>query len=206
MPATLTYPGVYIEEVPSGVRTIMGVSTSVTAFVGAAKRGKINTAVHILSYSDYERAFGGLDTESEMSYAVRQFFLNGGSDAWVVRLAKNAKSASCTLIDGENRKVLGISALDEGKAGNNIEVVVDHDTIYPDSTFNLTLNYISPDNPADSITETYKNLSMNSHDSRYVVDVINDASKLVAVDRDNTLENLTTILQARLLQPKAPSL
>ena len=38
MPATLTYPGVYIEEVPSGVRTITGVATSITAFVGRAKK------------------------------------------------------------------------------------------------------------------------------------------------------------------------
>ena len=39
MSATLTYPGVYIEEIPSGVRTITGVATSITAFVGRAFRG-----------------------------------------------------------------------------------------------------------------------------------------------------------------------
>jgi len=96
MPAQLTYPGVYIEEIPSGVRTIIGVSTSVTAFVGAAKRGKINNATHILSFRDYERLFGGLSQDSQMSYAVKQFFLNGGNDAWIVRLAKNPKAATWT--------------------------------------------------------------------------------------------------------------
>ena len=35
MPVTVNYPGVYIEELPSSVRTIVGVPTSVTAFVGA---------------------------------------------------------------------------------------------------------------------------------------------------------------------------
>ena len=39
MPITPTYPGVYIEEVPSGVRTITGVATSITAFIGRALRG-----------------------------------------------------------------------------------------------------------------------------------------------------------------------
>jgi hypothetical protein len=39
MPATLSYPGVYIEEIPSGVHTITGVATSIAAFVGAALRG-----------------------------------------------------------------------------------------------------------------------------------------------------------------------
>jgi len=82
MPTLTTYPGVYIEEISSGVRTITGVSTSVTAFVGAANRGPIDRAVHILSFTDFEASFGGLDSDSEMSYAVRQFFMNGGSDAW----------------------------------------------------------------------------------------------------------------------------
>ena len=86
MPSTLTYPGVYIEEIPSGVRTITGVATSITAFVGRALRGPVNEAVVINSYGDYERVFGGLWLDSSMSFAVRDFFLNGGGQAVVVRL------------------------------------------------------------------------------------------------------------------------
>lgn len=183
MPPSLTYPGVYVYEIPSGVRTIMGVSTSVTAFVGTAKRGKIDEAVHILSISDYERIFGGLSSDSLMSYAVRQFFLNGGSDAWVVRLAKNAREATVTLDDKDDHNVLTINALDKGKAGNSIEVRVDYDTINPASTFNLILKFTPPDKPEDTITESYKNLSMNSQDPRYVVEMIKDTSKLVKLER-----------------------
>src|SRR6202048_3230757 len=98
MPATLTYPVVYIEEIPSGgVCTITGVSTAVTAFVGSAKRGSIDKAIRILSFSDYERRFGGLETDSEMGNAGAPIFPDGGSDAWVVRLAKGALAASRTL-------------------------------------------------------------------------------------------------------------
>src|SRR6266481_5543602 len=86
MPATLTYPGVYIEEIPSGVRTITGVATSITSFIGRALRGPINEAVTINSYGDFERIFGGLWVESALGYAVRDFYLNGGSQAIVVRL------------------------------------------------------------------------------------------------------------------------
>ena len=86
MPSTLTYPGVYIEEIPSGVRTITGVATSITAFVGRALRGPVNEAVVINSFGDYERVFGGLWLDSSLSYAVRDFFLNGGGQAIVVRL------------------------------------------------------------------------------------------------------------------------
>src|SRR5260221_240880 len=89
MPVNTTFPGVSIQEIPSGVRTITGVSTSVTAFLGPAVRGPVNKAVHVLSLKDYENNFGGLSTDSPMSYAVSQFFLNGGTEAWIVRLAKD---------------------------------------------------------------------------------------------------------------------
>src|SRR5437588_219933 len=86
MPVQPTYPGVYIEEIPSGVHTITGVATSITAFIGRALRGPVNKATLIESYADYERIFGGLWLESMMSYAVRDFYLNGGSQAIIVRL------------------------------------------------------------------------------------------------------------------------
>src|SRR5215207_3397240 len=86
MPTTPTYPGVYIEEIPSGVRTITGVATSITAFVGRALRGPLNEAVVINGFGDYERVFGGLWLDSSLSYAVRDFFMNGGGQAIVVRL------------------------------------------------------------------------------------------------------------------------
>src|SRR5262245_23893092 len=86
MPPTLTYPGVYIEEIPSGVRTIVGVPTSITAFVGRTARGPENEATTVTSFADFERRFGGLNGDSPVSFAVRDFFLNGGSQAVIVRL------------------------------------------------------------------------------------------------------------------------
>ena len=86
--SALTYPGVYIQEVPSGVRTITGVATSITAFVGRAAAGPHATTRQMLtSFADYERRFGGLDVASPMSYAVRDFYLNGGTMALIVRVA-----------------------------------------------------------------------------------------------------------------------
>src|SRR5207244_215982 len=93
MPVAPTYPGVYIEEIPSGVRTITGVATSITAFIGRALRGptdqeKIETdrAVTINSFADFQRIYGGLWEKSTLGFAVRDFFLNGGSQAIIVRL------------------------------------------------------------------------------------------------------------------------
>ncbi len=88
MPVQPTYPGVYIEELPSGVRTITGVATSITAFVGRTLRGPVNEPVTITNFGDFERLFGGIWVNSTLGYAVRDFYNNGGSLALIVRLEK----------------------------------------------------------------------------------------------------------------------
>ena len=84
--ATYTYPGVYIQEIPSGVHTITGVATSIAAFVGWAAQGPTNQATLVQSWSDFANQFGGLDSRSYLGYAVNQFFANGGQQAYIVRL------------------------------------------------------------------------------------------------------------------------
>src|SRR5271167_739643 len=85
MPSTYTYPGVYIQELPSPVHTITAVATSIAAFVGYTARGIDNRAQAIFSFGDFQRLYGGLASNSEVSYAVQQFYQNGGSQAYVVR-------------------------------------------------------------------------------------------------------------------------
>ncbi len=99
MPVTPTYPGVYIEEIPSGVHTITGVATSIAAFVDSFSRGPINKAVQILSVADFERTFGGLNANSEASYAISQFFLNGGSQAYVVRVTGSTAARASIVVN-----------------------------------------------------------------------------------------------------------
>src|SRR5579875_1721318 len=86
MPPVLSYPGVYIEELPSGVQSITGVATSVGAFVGWAPQGSTTEAALVQSFSDYQRQCGGLDSRSLLGYAVSHFFNNGGQQAYIVRL------------------------------------------------------------------------------------------------------------------------
>ncbi|WP_426211296.1 phage tail sheath family protein [Massilia sp. TWP1-3-3] len=178
MPSALTYPGVYLEEVSSGVRSITGVATSVAAFAGAAERGPVNSPVHLFSYSDYERRFGALVEEFELGYSVRQFFQNGGTDAWVVRVVKSASRAEITLQSAAPLNVLKASAIDQGSDGNGIEVQVDYFTSNPGSTFNLTLLRTS-----DGLVERYAELSMNSMSSRYAIEAVNGVSQLITLER-----------------------
>src|SRR5579863_8581873 len=99
MSSTYTYPGVYIQELPSPVHAISAVATSIAALVGYTARGIDNRAEHIFSFSDYERLFGGLASDSELSYAVQQFFQNGGTEAWVVRVPRTGAQGAQVVFD-----------------------------------------------------------------------------------------------------------
>ncbi|MFD0346204.1 hypothetical protein ACFQ0M_09230 [Kitasatospora aburaviensis] len=94
MPEQLAQPGVYIEEIPSGVHTITGVATSVTAFVGRTARGSVDRPVTITGFDGFVREFGGLWSGSLLGFAVRDFFLNGGGQAVIGRLYREPATPS----------------------------------------------------------------------------------------------------------------
>ena len=122
MPSALTYPGVYVEEIPSGVRTITGVATSVAAFAGFAPRGPIDRAVTITSWADYERIFGGLVYEYPLGYAVRDFYENGGATAIIVRTYKApAASETGTIAKGDFK----VEATSPGTWAKNLRMRVE---------------------------------------------------------------------------------
>jgi phage tail sheath protein FI len=124
MPVNVTFPGVYIDELPSQVRTIVGVPTSITAFVGAAQRGPANEPIHITSWSDFERRFGGRSDQSALSYAVFQYYQNGGSEAEIVRVTgANAKPATLDLQNG-----VSLEAASPGVWGKGLRARVDYNT------------------------------------------------------------------------------
>ena len=93
MAVALSYPGVYIEELPSGVHAIAGVATSITAFIGRALRGPTDQPVMVESFGDFTRSYGGLWIDATLGYAVQQFFLNGGNQALIVRAHNGATAA-----------------------------------------------------------------------------------------------------------------
>jgi hypothetical protein len=128
MPVTppLSYPGVYIQELPSGVRTIVGVPTSITAFLGRAPRGPVNEPVTVTNFGDYDRTFGGLDLNSTMSYAVRDFFLNGGGQAIIVRLFKNEddRETRARIQVGEGDDAWQFLAASPGTWANGLQIKV----------------------------------------------------------------------------------
>jgi len=181
MPVQTTYPGVYIDERPSGVHTIVGVSTSVTAFVGAAAQGRADQPVRVFSTADFLRSFGPpMDETHPMGYAVAHFFANGGSEALIVRvLGGGAAPASLTLRSDEPKNVLVLTAAGEGKwanraGGTGLEASVDRaGSSNPSDLFNLLLSQWAVDARTNTSVlvaqEEYRNLSMAPRHPRYVL-------------------------------------
>lgn len=176
MPVAVSYPGVYIEEIPSGVRTITGVATSITAFIGRALRGPTDEPVRVQSFADFERTFGALWRDSTLGYAVNQFFLNGGADALIIRVHNGATAATGTISG------LGLIAASPGLWGESLRVRVDHNTrpLLPgegtDTLFNLTIR-----DTGSGATESFLNLSTEAGNKRFVTNVLAQESKLVRV-------------------------
>ncbi len=172
MPVALTYPGVYIEEIPSGVRTITGVATSIAAFVGWAPKGPSDHAEGVLGWSDYARKFGGLDNRSLLGYAVSQFFANGGQRAYIVRLAAANAAASTVTLGG-----LKVTARSPGQWADNYAIVTRKLASDP-TRFRLVVANIAND-PKGVVVETFENLSMKATDARGVAAVLKAGSLLV---------------------------
>ena len=193
MPATMTFPGVHVEEIPSGVRPIIGVSTSQTAFIDFFARGPIGPqvagqwqprATRVTSFLDFERRFGGLDVNSPASYGLMQYFLNGGQIAWVVRVAsQNALAASRGLTGGSPpQQTLIVRAASPGEWGDQLEVGVDWDTA--DATrFNFVVREVIERQGRRQVvaSEVLRNVSTDTTSADYVVTAVANRSALIEV-------------------------
>jgi hypothetical protein len=176
MPVATTYPGVYIEEIPSGVRTITGVATSITAFIGRTPRGPQDQPTRINSFGDFERAFGGLDAGYPLTYAVRDFYQNGGSQGLIVRLNSGGAAAQFDLPPAGDP--LSLVAANAGTWANTLTATVDHATVAPADTTLFNLRFTDA---AGVDVETYLNLSVTETEPRYVVRVLEQRSNLFRV-------------------------
>lgn len=113
------YPGVYVQEVESPVHTIAPVPTSTSAFIGLALRGDPDEAILIHHFADFQRIFGGLWNDSMLGFTVNDFFLNGGSDAIVVRVQQSAAKATLAL-PAASRALITLEARNPGAWGNSL--------------------------------------------------------------------------------------
>lgn len=197
MPA-YSFPGLYLEEIPSGSKPIEGVGTSTAAFVGFTTKGPIGEPEIVLKWDDYDRQYGGIRDSEEtkgdpMGFSVAAFFQNGGGKAYIVRITKDWNKDD-EPIAFDARKAVGyldipsktvdhglqFSAVNEGAWANGLVVRMARNTIRT----NLYGVEIGRKNDAGELEaqERYRNVSMDPKDPLFIKNVINDVSELVTVD------------------------
>ncbi len=173
----LLHPGVFIQEVSSGLRPIEGVSTSTTAFLGKAEKGPLDRALMVTSFTEFERTFGGYLNDSYLAHAALQYYNNGGKRLYVVRVAKDAETADVSVQDrkGAPAKTITIAATSAGAWGNGLDVVIADGSQDPGDEFKLTLQQ------AGNVLEVHDNLSMNPDALNFAENVVNAKSQFIRV-------------------------
>ncbi len=191
MPSYL-HPGVYIEEIPSGAKPIEGVSTSVAALIGYTTQGPIGEATLVHSWDEFKSHFGAIHSATDhLGLAAFNFFVNGGRDAYIARLARNAQAA--TLPAGRlvgrasgsasATNVLAVAACSAGVWGDALRVQVSASDGY-----RFTLAVSLSEGGDTRVVESFAQLSMDSSDAAYAPTVINGNSRYIRVDLSSALK------------------
>jgi len=189
MPSYL-HPGVYVEEIPSGVKPIEGVGTSTAAFIGYTTKGPMAEPTLIFKWEAYVDQFGGIRDEGKategdpMGFAVYNFFLNGGAAAYIVRIVLDGTEGTAQgfLIDpSDNTQIIKFSAANAGAWGNGLELRF---ALKADSTDRYVLEVGTLDAEGTfKALEIFSDLAIgNDNAPEFIESKVNDASQLIQVD------------------------
>jgi phage tail sheath protein FI len=209
---TVSYPGVYTQEIPSGVHTITGAPTSVALFVGKTADGPIDRPLECLKPAEFTNVYGDdLADDYQLPRYVRLFFRNGGSDCWVLRVTSAASQANAAIETqalSAATTALVISALYPGVRGGQIRVAIDYNTTAPDSTFNLTAFRLETDARGERTRkgqEVWTNLTMDASSPQAAVSVVTSRSALASAAPGSATAGTSSFSMAgRVFDPNAP--
>lgn len=184
--AQVTYPGVYVEEVSSGVRPIQAASTSTAAFIGVSEKGPLTEAVRIFNFTQYQNLFGEFLDNSYLTHSVQQFFAHGGSQCYIVRVSgENTETANIEINDrGQTPQLsLTIEAVSPGAWGNRLAIVIANGTADSQNEINIFVHFQNERTPLES----FENLSMVPTTQNFVENVTASSNYIrVRVNQANT--------------------
>lgn len=158
------HPGLYFQEV-AGTPPVEGVSTATAGFIGIAQKGRVGEAVLVTNWNQFIKEFGGFINDSYLAYAVRGFFENGGSRAYIVRAVHydvnketgahtKTSDVATTQLLANTQPVLDVNAKNDGAWGNDIKVEVLAGEV--EGKFTLNVYY------KDELVESYKEVDMET--------------------------------------------
>jgi phage tail sheath protein FI len=190
----LLHPGVYVQEVSSGVRPIEGASTSTAAFIGPAEKGPLDRAYMVTSFTEFQTVYGGFQKDSWLAQSALQFFNNGGKRLYIARIARNATTAAVTILDrqGSPAPTLTVTAASPGKWGNSLIVDIANGAQDTGDEFRLTVKQEVSTTPLVTTTlEVFDNLSMQPEAVNFVEKIVNAGSRYVRVTADPADDSTT---------------
>ncbi len=170
-------PGVYVEEVDTGTKSVEGASTSTAGFLGETERGPVEPTL-ITNFGEFKRTFGSSPASSNLDAAVDGYFKNGGSRCYVGRVtaADYDDRATATVADADGTDLFELTANGPGEWGSSVAAIVSEGN---GEFFNLTVRYWSCDiervsqpaaaepSPAPDFEHTYEDLSGDPESSQF---------------------------------------
>jgi phage tail sheath protein FI len=184
---TVTYPGVYVQEVSSGVRPITIASSSTAAFVGLTEMGP-DVPTRVTNWTEFLRYYGGFIADGYLPHSVFQYFNNGGRQCYIVRVTRSdAATADVTLQNRAGTPVAGVtfSAKNKGAWGSFLFLEIEDGTADPGNEFKISVRRESirgtlPPNFSDlAPLEVLDNLSMDPNAPNFVVKALAQNSLLI---------------------------
>jgi uncharacterized protein len=183
MPTYLS-PGVYMEEVSSGSKPIEAVGTAVAAFVGFTEKGPFNEPTLVTNWTQYTSTFGGFVEGAYLPGALFGYFLNGGGNAYVVRIGSNGAADNSTNGSGGHARAElpsgsgdkpALAIRSQKSGGDDISVEIADASEPGEDTFKLVVKQ------GGKVAETFDNVTTKRGQNN-VVTVVRQQSKLITVE------------------------
>ena len=197
---SVSYPGVYVEEIPGGARPIEAASTSTAAFVGVTEKGPDGVVLpdedrahRITGWQEFQNKYGGFFDGGLLAESVYQFFNNGGRQCYIVRvIGSGAQAASVTIPNRAGTNGIKISANSSGVWGNALYINIEDGQEDSGNTFTLSVyDQIDPESiptleiaQAATPIEVHENLSMDEASTNYFKTRIEEDSEYIFAEFD----------------------
>ena len=165
-------PGVVISTaVRTGPSSATVRESSQLFVVGLAERGPVGEAVLVQSLAEFENVFGGFIAHSYLHSTVETFFEEGGTQAYISRVAgAAATTGTLALLNEDDDELLVLDANGPGAWSANIKATVTNPTV---STFAVIISYnnepVYNTGVVSTVAQAVGRINLSPIASRYVV-------------------------------------
>ena len=189
---TVSYPGVYVEEIPGGAKPIEAAGTSTVAFAGESEKGPSDEAKRLTNWEGYQKYYGNFIAGSCLAESVFQFFNNGGRQCYIARVLRTGAQTATVLVNNRASTPVGdavtFKAKNQGEWGNYLYLSIEAATSDPGNRFKVSVrrqtdaSVIPTGADVPDPLEVFDNLTMDPESDDFCETVINRDSDYIDID------------------------